>query len=223
MIKKSVKYILHRFKGYKIDFKSEVPLKLNVIENSKEYPVSIINSIVNKITLGHGCKLNNCICIGEIHLGRFVSIYGPGTVLSAILGKIEIGNYCSIGQNVSIQESYHNFQNVSSYLINKNIFHDQSLHDFITKGDIIIEDDVWIGSNSVILSGIKIGRGAIIGAGSVVTKSINSYEIWAGNPAKKIKMRFESDDIKRIEESQWWEWNISKLKKNKSFFMGQNS
>ena len=59
------------------------------------------------------------------------------------------------------------------------------------EADIIIEDDVWIGANSVITSGVHVGKGAIIGAGSVVTKNIPSYAIAAGTPAKVIKQRPE--------------------------------
>ena len=54
---------------------------------------------------------------------------------------------------------------------------------------IILEDDVWIGVNAVVLKGVTIGRGAIVAAGSVVTKSIGAYEIWAGVPARKIRVR----------------------------------
>ena len=64
-------------------------------------------------------------------------------------------------------------------------------------GIIIIEDDVWIGTNTVILSGVKISSGSIIAAGSVVTKDIPACEIWGGNPAKKIKDRFTNDEEKR--------------------------
>ena len=85
-------------------------------------------------------------------------------------------------------------------------------HDFTVPGQTIwksdrgenvpidVEDDVWIGAASVILSGVKIGRGAIIAAGSVVTKDVPSCEIWGGNPARKIRNRFssESDTLKHL-------------------------
>ncbi len=63
-------------------------------------------------------------------------------------------------------------------------------------GTTIVEDDVWIGTSSVIMSGVKIGRGSIVAAGSVVTKDIPECEIWGGNPAKKIRDRFMNDDDK---------------------------
>ncbi len=65
-------------------------------------------------------------------------------------------------------------------------------------GTTIVEDDVWIGTNAIILSGVRIGKGSIIAAGSVVTTDIPSCEIWGGNPAKKLRDRFESDDKKEL-------------------------
>jgi acetyltransferase-like isoleucine patch superfamily enzyme len=59
---------------------------------------------------------------------------------------------------------------------------------------IVVKDDVWIGLGSTVLSGVTIGSGSIIAAGSVVTKDVEEYSIYAGNPAKKIKQRFDSDE-----------------------------
>ena len=81
----------------------------------------------------------------------------------------------------------------------------------------VIEDDVWIGSNSVILSGVKIGRGAVIGAGSIVTKNVPKYAIVAGNPAKVIKMRFNDEEISKLEKLKWWEWSYDRIKENADF------
>ena len=87
----------------------------------------------------------------------------------------------------------------------------------VSKGEIVIEDDVWIGSNSVILSGVKIGRGAVIGAGSIVTKNVPKYAIVAGNPAKVIKMRFNDEEISKLEKLKWWEWSYDRIKENADF------
>ena len=65
------------------------------------------------------------------------------------------------------------------------------------RGWVIVEDDVWIGSGAIILSGVTIGKGAIIAAGSVVTKDVPSCEIWGGNPARKIRDRFETEEQKQ--------------------------
>ena len=67
--------------------------------------------------------------------------------------------------------------------------------------------DVWIGVNAIIRSGVTIGTGSVIGAGSVVLNDIPEYEIWAGNPARKIRDRF-SEEIKRaLLQMRWWEWD----------------
>ena len=80
------------------------------------------------------------------------------------------------------------------------------------KGDIIIENDVWIGANSTIMSGIRIGNGSVVAAGSTVTKDIPPYSIVAGNPAKVVKKRFTEDQIEKLLEISWWEWEEQKIK-----------
>ena len=80
------------------------------------------------------------------------------------------------------------------------------------KGDIIIENDVWIGAKSTIMSGVKIGNGAVVGACSVVTKDVPPYAIVAGNPAKIVKYRFSENQIKDLLEIKWWDWNEDKIK-----------
>ena len=74
------------------------------------------------------------------------------------------------------------------------------------KNILIIEDDVWIGHGAIILAGVQIGKGSIVAAGSVVTKDIPPCEIWGGNPAKKIKDRFDSEEAK-IKHIEWLECN----------------
>jgi acetyltransferase-like isoleucine patch superfamily enzyme len=79
-------------------------------------------------------------------------------------------------------------------------------------GDIIIENDVWIGAKSTIMSGVKISNGAVVGACSVVTKDVPPYAIVGGNPAKVIKYRFTQEQIEKLLKIKWWEWEENKLK-----------
>ena len=74
------------------------------------------------------------------------------------------------------------------------------------KGNIQIENDVWIGAKSIILSGVTIHSGAVVGAGSVVTKDIPAYSIVVGNPARVVKYRFELDIIEKLLDIAWWDW-----------------
>ena len=82
------------------------------------------------------------------------------------------------------------------------------------KGDIIIGNDVWIGYEAVILSGVTIGDGAIIGARAVVTRDIPPYTIAAGLPAKPIRRRFDVETIAQLEELRWWDWEEEKIRQN---------
>jgi serine acetyltransferase len=80
---------------------------------------------------------------------------------------------------------------------------------------IEIGNDVWIGQNAIILSGVnKIGDGAVIGAGSIVTKDVPDFAIVAGNPAKVIRCRFDEAVIRKLKEERWWDRDIEELKDN---------
>jgi len=80
------------------------------------------------------------------------------------------------------------------------------------KGDIIIENDVWIGAKSTIMSGVKISNGAVVGAGSTVTKDVPPYAIVAGNPAKVVKYRFNEKQIESLLKISWWNWTEDRIK-----------
>lgn len=202
-IKKIIKHILVIFyslkRQVKVDKNSTVSYK--VIKNT--YKSKFLGSV---------------ICYGNVSIGRFTVINGPATRIVAQVNTIKIGSFCSIASGVVIQEYYHKYERVSTFYMNNYFFEGKPNNDIFSKGDIIIEDDVWIGSNSVILSGVKIGRGSIIGAGSVVTKSIPKYSIVAGNPARVIKKRFTNQIINELEELKWWDWDEIKISQNKEFF-----
>ena len=114
-----------------------------------------------------------------------------------------IGNYCSIAPNtLFLLGGNHNYKTLSTYPFRNKLIN-QNFIDATTRGKIIVEDDVWIGINSIILSGVKIGRGAIIGAGSVVTKDVPDYAIVAGNPARVVKYRFSRDIISKLKKVEF--------------------
>lgn len=194
----------------------------NILKGKINFPNKIIhfkgNSISGKLSMGNGVSLHKVNISGEVEIGRYTSINGPNTFLITRNFKIIIGNFCSIARNVQLQEIYHNYNRVTSYSIFKSVFKERDNDEYISKGSIIIEDDVWIGANSVILSGIKIGRGSIIAAGSIVTKNVEPYSVVAGNPAKKIRSRFSDEIINELEKSEWWLWEDNKILSNKDFF-----
>nr|WP_278850195.1 CatB-related O-acetyltransferase [Thomasclavelia spiroformis] len=99
--------------------------------------------------------------------------------------------------------------NVFGGLWNKNT--PEHLSQLPFKGDIVIGNDVWIGKESVIMPGVKIGDGAIIGAYSVVTKDVEPYSVVGGNPAKLIKKRFDDELIEILLKVKWWDFEPEKL------------
>ena len=134
----------------------------NVGENTNIHPTVIIRS-PKLVFIGDNCFFNH------------------NTILNGgkEKAKLIIGNNVQTGPNVSIYAYNHHFSSVEMSIMS------QGYDDF----NVIIEDDVWIGAHSVVLPGVTIGRGSVIGAGSVVTKNIPQYSIAVGNPARVIKKR----------------------------------
>jgi len=125
----------------------------------------------------------------------------------------KVGRYCSFSETSCVFLRNHGleFLSLHPYLYNAHLGLIDK--DTIENGKLEIEDDVWLGHNSVILPSVnKIGRGAVIAAGSIVTKNVPSYSIVGGNPAKVIKYRFSPAVIEKIESSKWWLLNKNELK-----------
>jgi acetyltransferase-like isoleucine patch superfamily enzyme len=126
---------------------------------------------------------------------------------SNLMAVSQIGRFCSIGRNVVIGQDPRNHP--VSWVSTSPVFN-SGYDSQITPSEI--GNDVWIGHNAVIFAGVKIGNGAVIGMNAVVTKDVPDYTIVAGNPAKPIKKRFDTDTIKLLQESSWWEYDIKELK-----------
>lgn len=146
---------------------------------------------------------------------------GPNLDIFTRDENVTIGNFCSIARNVSFQSYNHNHKKITTYFIGQNLFNENWENERVSKGDIILENDIWIGAHSVILGGIKINNGAIIAANSVVTKEVPAYSIVAGSPAKVIGYRFNDETIIKLQKMAWWDWSISKIKKNKELFFNE--
>ncbi|EJF06985.1 acetyltransferase (isoleucine patch superfamily) [Thiovulum sp. ES] len=115
---------------------------------------------------------------GFLKIGNNFSM-NTNSQLGATFGKIEIGNDCAIAPNCVLRASNHTFEKIDVPIMKQG-------HSY---GEIILEDDVWISSNSVITANTKIGKSSVIGAGSVVTKDIEPFSVVGGVPAKLIKKR----------------------------------
>ncbi|WP_172855677.1 CatB-related O-acetyltransferase [Vibrio coralliilyticus] len=132
---------------------------------------------------------------------------------------IEIGKYCSIADKVTILASgEHYIDKVSTYPFHDRYPDPSDYKDTKTKGNVIIANDVWLGYSSTILSGVKIGNGAVIAAGSVVVSDVPDYAVVAGIPARVIKYRFPPNIIDNLLTIEWWNWKPEKIQMNKNDF-----
>lgn len=134
--------------------------------------------------------------------------------------KLIIGKFCAIAQGVKfiMNGANHRMDGITTYPFN--IFGDgwekvtPTIEQLPFKDDTVIGNDVWIGQNVTIMPGIKIGDGAIIAANSTVVKSVESYAIYGGNPAKFIKKRFNDEKVEFLLKLQWWNWDEEKIFNN---------
>ncbi len=130
--------------------------------------------------------------------------------------KLIIGKFCQIAAGVEfvMNGANHQMNAVSTfpfYTLEGWRMDPPSMEDLPIKGDTVIGNDVWIGQHSVILPGVYIGDGAIIGANSVVGSDIDPYTIVAGNPAKKIRKRFDDELIQLLLDFKWWDKEIEEI------------
>src|SRR5690606_36656615 len=90
------------------------------------------------------------------------------------------------------------------------------------KGDTVIGNDVWIGYDSLIMPGVKVGNGAIIAARSVVVKDVAPYSVVGGNPAKEIRKRFDENLINLLQLAEWWNWPAEKISRHLEILTSNN-
>ena len=142
-------------------------------------------------------NLNSFCNIDKVKVGRFtygnLSIYTSGCVGEGL----KIGDFCSIASSTKfLLAGEHDLHKFMTYpLKQKVLFSDK---DTISKGKIVLDDDVWVGENALITSGVHIGQGAVVAAGAVVVSDVPPYAIVGGVPAKVIKYRFEPEIVEKM-------------------------
>jgi len=142
--------------------------------------------------------------------------------------KLIIGKFCAIAKDVKfiMNGANHKISGFSTYPFS--IFGNgwekvtPEIKDLPFKGDTVIGNDVWIGYDSLVMPGIKIGDGAIIASRSVVTSNVAPYSIVGGNPAREIRKRFSDDITARLLKIAWWNWSEEKITENLDIITGNN-
>lgn len=138
--------------------------------------------------------------------------------LDAGIHNLQIGAHCGIADKITFMINLnHNYRGVvNGYAsFEMDIVPKEHLKQ---KGQILIQNDVWIGHGATLMNGINIGNGAVVAAESVVTKDVPPYAIVAGNPAKIIKYRFGEEQINKLQKIAWWNWTTEKQESNKTYF-----
>lgn len=117
--------------------------------------------------------------------------------LAPLSTKLVIGNYCSLGPDVKfLVGGDHNYHRISTWPFQSLVYHQPTLGNEKNR-DIVVEDDVWIGMESLIMSGVRIGKGSVIGARSIVTKDVPPYSVFVGT--KVVRKRFPDTIINKIQ------------------------
>ena len=193
------------------------------------------NCSVKSSYIGNAATIGDYSRIFDSNVANNVAIQRYSWLFNTVIGDYsytgknltawfcEIGKFCSISWNVSIGGANHDYTRTTThaflysedfgFLDNRDL---AAYNRF--KNDCIVGNDVWIGCNAVICRGVKIGNGAVIGAGSVVTHDVEPYSIVVGCPAKPIKKRFDDETIKLLIESEWWHYSNKTIKDNIELF-----
>ncbi|WP_440983823.1 type B chloramphenicol O-acetyltransferase [Shinella sumterensis] len=132
--------------------------------------------------------------------------------------KLIIGSFCSIGSGAAFimaGNQGHRHEWISTFpffFMSEVAVFEGAANGYLPAGDTVIGNDVWIGSEAIIMPGVKVGDGAVIGTRALVTKDVEPYAIVGGNPAKVIRKRFAEREIALLLEMRWWNWPEDRLK-----------
>ncbi|MGN0707580.1 MAG: CatB-related O-acetyltransferase [Faecalibacterium sp.] len=172
-----------------------------------------ISAILQNATVDNNVKIHSKAKFYRSRIGAF-SYIGP----NSFVADSEIGKYTSISQDCYIGGANHPINWVGTSLSfyctrpeEEGLGFPYKKKYFNTFQETHIGNDVWIGARVIVLAGVTIGDGAVIGAGSVVTKDVGSYEIWAGNPARKIRDRFPENQKRELQKISWWNMPSDRL------------
>lgn len=179
------------------------------------YPGAFVDG--ESVLKGYNVIFANTVVVNST-IGEHSFVQKNSRILNA-----DIGKFCSISSRVSIGLGRHSTTTVSShpafYSSTQPVAKNFSKTDnYVPFKRIKIGHDVWLGENVMVMDGVKIGNGAVIAMGSVVTGNVPDYAVVAGNPARVFMSRFDEETKKRLLESRWWDMSDEWLEKNCASF-----
>lgn len=179
--------------------------KLNIPRNSVNKDMQYINDVFNEgryfpvLTIGRDSYIEEVIVENVLD--------------EQCIYNVQVGRYSSIASDITfVVDMNHDFKRCAQGGIGGIKY--KRPHLIKRKGQIIIMNDCWIGEKVIIMSGVTVGNGAVIAAGSVVAKNVPDYAIVAGNPARVIGWRFEKEQIAALDTIRWWNWSEKKVVEN---------
>jgi virginiamycin A acetyltransferase len=214
----SLNNIINKFSNSNIKMKENARIGRNTqimgdVEIESEVSINDNVSIQGNIDVGHNASINSDVNIkGDVTIGKNTKLNGSNSVI----GDIKIGKYCAVAPRARMRTEDHptykpGMQGKLYQEIGANL-------NSVSNGPIVIGNDVWICSDSKILSDVSIGNGAVIAANSVVVDDVEPYAVVAGNPATTKKYRFNQEKIETLQNISWWDWPEEKKKHNIEFF-----
>lgn len=198
-----------------------IVMKNNLIKTNKTISIGYMSVIINSVFSNEN-HIFPYAHLFNVKLGNFTYVGGHSN-----LKNCTVGHFTSIASDCRIGLGIHPTNFISTHPLFYSSKQAWSISpknkvDFKEYKEINIGNDVWIGTRVIIVDGIKIGNGAIIAAGAVVTKDVPAYAIVGGVPAKIIKYRFSNEIINTLDKSEWWNWNIKKIERHKYKFISES-
>jgi acetyltransferase-like isoleucine patch superfamily enzyme len=207
------------------DFVFSNSLKKEVQIRNRFFNLTLFSVKFNRLMRKGSLFMNQNEALDGCSIGSFS--YGqPKVVRFSSEATLTIGKFCSFAEDVKIllgADGGHRLDWVTTFPFIK-LFKQFKHLSFpeAEKGNVVIGNDVWVGANVMILSGVTVGDGAVIGASSVVTHDVPPYAIVAGNPASIIRKRFNEQTIESLLRIKWWNWGLQRIIENMPLLMSDN-